>query len=73
MKHLPDALALLAIALLHVLAVTAIVAFVQGATRCLTLDNLIAWAGGLSAPGVLLLLLLYVRGTRRDQEDLAPV
>lgn len=73
MKHLPDALALLAIAVMHILVVTALVAFVQRVAQCLTLDNLIVWAGGLSAPGVLLLLVLYVRGARREREDLAPV
>lgn len=71
MKDLPFALTMLALALGHTAIFALVVAGVQWVGQCLTLGNWAVWTIGLSTPGCLLLLLLYIRGAAREREDLA--
>lgn len=61
MREWTDAAFLIVIFLCHTLIITAGVSLTQWVTDTLTPVHLLTWTVSLSAPGIVLLLLLYIR------------
>jgi O-antigen/teichoic acid export membrane protein len=61
-----------AIVACHTIIIMVGVALTQWATDTLTPVHLLTWTVALSAPGLVLLLLMYIRGVRRERDLARP-